>query len=61
MIEHFGGHCKGLSSWFPPEEEIIEKVDPKKSQIMFVDVGGGSGRDVNALKTKVPSCGREVH
>lgn len=54
MTGHFGGRRIDWSDWFPQKEEIIDRFDSSRSSILFVDVGGGSGREVDGLRKRFP-------
>ena len=52
------GQREGRANWldfFPLEEQLVRGFKDGKSDVMLVDVGGGVGHEVQAIKEKYPA------
>lgn len=52
------GHREGRANWldfFPFEERLCKGSDMTDDQVLLVDVGGGYGHEIQAIKTKYPA------
>lgn len=60
MDGHFAGKRLSWLEWFPAQQEIIDGFDKDVSPFLLIDVGGGRGHEVNALKTRFPGAEGKV-
>jgi hypothetical protein len=61
VMENFNTFMSGIRGsrptwieWFPLPEQILDGYSSGKNGVLLVDIGGGSGHDVDAFRKKFP-------